>query len=301
MPDFVQTAVKEIDDQLRVLKDEVSRLEAARGALTGGSRGQRRRARNGIGRRSTRPTDRRNGRADARRPRRGGETRASQALALVREQPGITIPEIAKAMKIQPNYLYRVLPRLASAGQLKRDAQAWHPASSSTSASAESAPRAPGRRRSQPAEPQPTDFATRAAKTRRSGASTSATSSRTAPGATRASVLAALAGGQAMTASQVATRPGLRGRRSRPRCPSSLRPARSRRPSAATGSPPRPRYLGRWGRTRAPRQAMATPASLASRTRPNSGRPACESFEAGLACGLPYAGGSSATNTGVVG
>ena len=38
MPDFVQTAVKEIDDQLRVLKDEASRLEAARAALTGGAR-----------------------------------------------------------------------------------------------------------------------------------------------------------------------------------------------------------------------------------------------------------------------
>ena len=38
MPDFVQTAIKEIDDQLRVLKDEASRLEAARAALTGGTR-----------------------------------------------------------------------------------------------------------------------------------------------------------------------------------------------------------------------------------------------------------------------
>jgi uncharacterized small protein (DUF1192 family) len=28
MPDFVQTAVKEIDDQLGILKDEASRLEA---------------------------------------------------------------------------------------------------------------------------------------------------------------------------------------------------------------------------------------------------------------------------------
>ena len=35
MPDFIQTAVKEIDDQLRALKDETSRLEAARAALAG--------------------------------------------------------------------------------------------------------------------------------------------------------------------------------------------------------------------------------------------------------------------------
>ena len=57
---------------------------------------------------------------------RGGNTRAVQALDLVRKQPGITIPEIAKAMKIEPNYLYRVLPRLASEGQVKRNGQGWH-------------------------------------------------------------------------------------------------------------------------------------------------------------------------------
>ena len=33
MPDFVQTEIKQIDDQLRLLKDEASRLEAARAAL----------------------------------------------------------------------------------------------------------------------------------------------------------------------------------------------------------------------------------------------------------------------------
>jgi DNA-binding IscR family transcriptional regulator len=47
----------------------------------------------------------------------------------VRNQPGITIPEIAKAMGIEPNYLYRVLPKLAADGQLRRDGKGWHPAS----------------------------------------------------------------------------------------------------------------------------------------------------------------------------
>jgi DNA-binding MarR family transcriptional regulator len=209
VPDFVENAVEEIDEWLRVLKDEVARREAARAALTGGAAGSgggyamesggcsRGRRTGGMGR------------ADARRPRRCLETRASQALALIREQPGITIPEIAKAMKIQPNYLYRVLPRLASAGQLKRDGQGWHPASSSTPRRAEPATAVPGRKRTRAAQALPTGSATRAARTRRSGASTSVTSSRTAPGATRASVLAALAGGEAVTASQVATRAGL--------------------------------------------------------------------------------------------
>jgi hypothetical protein len=123
MPDFVQTEIKAIDDQLRILKDEAARLEAARAALTGGPRRRGRPATNGAARTSARPASRRNGRQAAPRPRRGGNTRANQALELVRERPGITIPEIAKAMKIEPNYLYRVLPRLASDGQAERDGQ----------------------------------------------------------------------------------------------------------------------------------------------------------------------------------
>ena len=65
----------------------------------------------------------------ARSTRRRGNTRAAQALDLVRKQPGVTIPELATGMKIQPNYLYRVLPRLASEGQVKRQGQGWHLAS----------------------------------------------------------------------------------------------------------------------------------------------------------------------------
>ena len=136
MPAFVDTTVKDIDQRLRELQDEVSRLEAARSALTGGRRRPGRprtvSARTtGASARTTRArTRRRTTTPPAARPtRRGGNTRAGQALDLVRKQPGVTIPKLAKAMKIQPNYLYRVLPRLASEGQVKRDGQGWHPAS----------------------------------------------------------------------------------------------------------------------------------------------------------------------------
>ena len=130
MAGFVDNTVKEIDDRLRELKEEVSRLEAARSALTGGRRGPGRP-------RATRTTTRAQStrRATARRrpgrPRgrsRSG-TRANQALELVRSTPGITIPQIAEKMGIEPNYLYRVMPRLATDGQVKRDGQGWHPAS----------------------------------------------------------------------------------------------------------------------------------------------------------------------------
>jgi DNA-binding MarR family transcriptional regulator len=206
MSDFVQTAVKEIEDQLRVLKDEASRLEAARAALRGGARRRGRPASDGAVRTLARPSGRQDGRAAAPRPRRGSNTRADQALELVREKPGITIPEIARAIKIEPNYLYRVLPRLASDGQVKRDGQGWHPASSSTSTRAESVRNAPGRRQSRTAKSKPAATATRTARPRRSDGSTSATNGRTTRGATKASVLAALADGEAMTAGQVAAK-----------------------------------------------------------------------------------------------
>ena len=129
MSGYVDSAVKEIDDRLGELKDEAARLEAARAALIG----ERRRPGRPAGSATRRPrasSDGQTGRAAARpRGHRGGNTRANQALALVRKQPGITIPELAAAMKIQPNYLYRVLPRLAHDGQVKRDGQGWHPAS----------------------------------------------------------------------------------------------------------------------------------------------------------------------------
>lgn len=145
MPEFVDSTVKDIDEQLRQLRDEVSRLEAARSALTGERRRPgrprgsatrttrahttRARAASSRERAATARTGRRASTPErARATRRGGNTRAAQALELVRQRPGITIPQIAEAMKIQPNYLYRVLPRLASEGQIKRNGQGWQPA-----------------------------------------------------------------------------------------------------------------------------------------------------------------------------
>ena len=85
MPDFIQTAVKDIDDQLRALKDETSRLEAARAALAGPTGRRGRPSSNGTARTRARSASRRNGRPAAPRSR-GGNTRANQTLELVREQ-----------------------------------------------------------------------------------------------------------------------------------------------------------------------------------------------------------------------
>jgi hypothetical protein len=125
LADFVDSTVKDIDKRLNELKVEVSKLEAARAALVGGRRGPGRpSSANGA---STAPRRRATRRAGRPRGRRGGNTRANQALALVRDKPGITIPQIAEALKIEPNYLYRVMPKLVEDGQVTREGQGWHP------------------------------------------------------------------------------------------------------------------------------------------------------------------------------
>ena len=123
MADFVDSTVKDIDNRLAELGQEVTRLQAARAALVGDRRGPGR----PPGSKTT--TRRRATRSPGRRGRRrGGNTRATQALELVRSKPGITIPEIAESLKIEPNYLYRVMPKLVEDGSVKREGQGWHPA-----------------------------------------------------------------------------------------------------------------------------------------------------------------------------
>lgn len=69
--------------------------------------------------------------APARRPRkrrrRRGGSRAEQAVELIAGKPGISASDIAKAMKIKPNYLYRVLGELEKEGRVKKDGRTYTP------------------------------------------------------------------------------------------------------------------------------------------------------------------------------
>src|SRR5690349_24156507 len=124
MPDFLDEKRKEIQarlKELRPLVDEFHRLEAAERALSGvGSTTAT----------ATAPTRRRrasSASSNGRRGRpRGSGTRAAQALQLVGERPGITIPELADAMGIKQNYLYRVMPGLAEDGKVSKSGRGWH-------------------------------------------------------------------------------------------------------------------------------------------------------------------------------
>lgn len=65
--------------------------------------------------------------APRRRKRRGG-TRADQAVNLITSKPGISASDVAKQMKIKPNYLYRVLGDLEKEGRVKKDGRQYYPA-----------------------------------------------------------------------------------------------------------------------------------------------------------------------------
>src|SRR4051794_2666200 len=128
MPDFLEEKRKEISQRLKELRplvEEYQRLEAAEQALSGvGDNGQAaapapapRRARSGRAKSS--------GSARRGRPR-GSGTRANQALDLVKSRPGITIPQLAEAMGIKQNYLYRVMPVLAEEGKVTKSGRGWH-------------------------------------------------------------------------------------------------------------------------------------------------------------------------------
>ena len=128
MADFLDSKRKEIDDRLKELRplvEEFHRLEAAAAALAGvGQPAARRATRSPAGRGRGKATG---PKASGRRGRpRGTGTRSKEALELVRGRPGITIPELADAMGIKQNYLYRVMPSLAEEGLVHKSGRGWH-------------------------------------------------------------------------------------------------------------------------------------------------------------------------------
>jgi hypothetical protein len=151
--DFLDEKRKEITDRLAELKplaDEHQRLEAAAEALDGiggrpsaapawySSRASARRRRPGRPRGSktgasaaaaTKASGSKAAGAKRRRAgrRKGTGKRSAQALALVQEQPGIPVPELATKMGINQNYLYRVLPGLEKEGKIFKEGRGWRP------------------------------------------------------------------------------------------------------------------------------------------------------------------------------
>jgi hypothetical protein len=129
MPDVLNKVRSDLEKRLHELGpmvDEHAHIRAALDALK--DTGARpRRAATAPARRSRASS---NGAGTRGRPR-GSGARTLEALRHVEKQPGITIGELAKKMKIKPNYLYRVLPQLQKEGKVKKDGKGYHPAEGS--------------------------------------------------------------------------------------------------------------------------------------------------------------------------
>ena len=126
MTDFLQEKKREIKsrmDEIKPLVDEFARLQAAHDALDGVAG-----AGAASGARRSAPAKRSaNGAASRGRGRpKGSGSRAKEALQLVKDRPGVTIPEIAEAMDIKQNYLYRVMPDLQKDGLVRKEGRGWH-------------------------------------------------------------------------------------------------------------------------------------------------------------------------------
>ncbi len=128
MADFVDEKLREMESRLKELRplvDEYTRLEAAVTALAGVSAADGRSTRSTAPPRKRSTTRRASGTAKRGRPKGSGQ-RGKQALEIVRAKPGITIPEIADAMGIKQNYLYRVMPGLQQDGLVSKKGKGWY-------------------------------------------------------------------------------------------------------------------------------------------------------------------------------
>ena len=119
-----------LERSVRELREQLSQAEEALEKLGGKAtrRGPGRPGRRGPGRPKG-STNKSSGSTTAprkRRKRRGG-TRADQAVKLIESQPGISASDVAKTMKIKPNYLYRVLGDLEKEGRVKKDGRQYYP------------------------------------------------------------------------------------------------------------------------------------------------------------------------------
>lgn len=109
---LISRAIEEIDR-------ERDRLIKALKELDGDS------AKTGRRRRKAKASASSAGSTPAKRRQRKGGNRADQAVKMIQSSPGISASEIAKRMKIKPNYLYRVLGQLEKEGRVKKDGRKY--------------------------------------------------------------------------------------------------------------------------------------------------------------------------------
>jgi predicted Rossmann fold nucleotide-binding protein DprA/Smf involved in DNA uptake len=121
--DAVNKARSLLEERRRELTAELAQIEQALAGL-GSSR------RRGPGRPRGSTATARSGK---RRRRRRGGTRADHAVKHLEKNPGATASEIAKAMGIKPNYVYRVMSELEKDGRVRKEGKGYQLASAAPS------------------------------------------------------------------------------------------------------------------------------------------------------------------------
>jgi hypothetical protein len=118
------------------LRSELDQIEQALAGLGGRRRGPGRPR--GSGSRSAASGTVRGG--GKRRRRRRGGTRADHALKHVTANPGASASEIAAAMGIKPNYVYRVMAELEKDGRVRKDGKGYYAVGAEQPATADGSP-----------------------------------------------------------------------------------------------------------------------------------------------------------------
>ena len=116
-----------VERRLADLDEERRRLERALAELGGKAKRSPGRPRGSASGTSTKKASGTSSGAPKKRRRRRGGTRGDQAVELITAQPGISASDVAKTMKIKPNYLYRVLGDLEKEGRVKKDGRQYYP------------------------------------------------------------------------------------------------------------------------------------------------------------------------------
>jgi len=107
-----------IEERLSELGDERERLESALAELGGKARSRRAQRKAAAKGRPKSQKGKKRGRRSA--------SRSEQAHAVIKANPGISASDIAKGMKMKPNYLYRLLKDLEKDGRVRKDGRRYY-------------------------------------------------------------------------------------------------------------------------------------------------------------------------------
>lgn len=127
MADVLSGVRSDLEKRLRELEpliEEHAQVRQALDALNGAGLRMRTVGKAAPARRSPAPDT---GDTASRRGRpRGTSARAQEAMRLIHRQPGISVAEMAKRMKIKPHYLYGLLPGLEKEGGIVKRDKGYH-------------------------------------------------------------------------------------------------------------------------------------------------------------------------------